>query len=156
MKTPHLPTEKVTRSWHLFDAKDQVLGRLATQIAKLLMGKHKVTYSPHLDCGDHVIVINSKLVRVTGKKEKEKLYRNHSGYPGGLKELTYFQVMERFPARIIQSAVSGMLPSNRLRQQRLKRLRVFPGSEHPYANKLGPTVKENQVKEKLPKSKNKK
>lgn len=113
------------RLWHVVDAKDQVLGRLATQVTKLLVGKHKPTCTPHVDGGDHVIVLNAQNVAMTGKKPTEKLYRWHTGWMGGLKTLTARQVMERDPARIIEHAVKGMLPKNNTRDNRMKRLRVF-------------------------------
>lgn len=124
----------VKRDWHLFDAKGQILGRLSTKIAALLIGKNKPYYTPHLDCGDWVVVINAKDVKVTGKKRKEKIYYRHSGYPGGLKSLTFEQMMAKDPRKVIFQAVSGMLPKNKLREKRLKRLRVFLGKEHPYEN----------------------
>jgi len=136
MKTTHLPKEKVIRYWHLFDAKDQILGRLATKIAVLLIGKHKVTYSPHLDGGDCVVVINAQDIVTTGKKEKQKIYRHYSGFPGGLRELTLEQLREKDPTRLITLAVRGMLPKNRLRDRRLARLKVFAGDQHPYGDKL--------------------
>uniref|UniRef100_A0A7S1CFC1 50S ribosomal protein L13 n=1 Tax=Bicosoecida sp. CB-2014 TaxID=1486930 RepID=A0A7S1CFC1_9STRA len=117
------------RVWHLVDARDQVVGRLASQIGRLLTGKHKPTYVPHIDCGDHVVVVNASQVAFTGKKRKEKLYRWHTGYPGGLKTLTARQVFERAPDRVLKAAVSGMLPKNTLRPHRLRRLRIYGGEE---------------------------
>ena len=113
------------RLWHVVDAKDQVLGRLATQVTRLLVGKHKPTCTPHVDGGDHVVVLNARNVAMTGKKPTEKLYRWHTGWMGGLKTLTARQVMERDPARIIEHAIKGMLPKNNTRDVRMKRLRVF-------------------------------
>lgn len=120
------------RKWHLIDAKGQVLGRLSTQIAVLLMGKNRPTFSRHLDMGDHVVVINAADVSVTGRKSAQKLYHRHSGYPGGMVVLSYRQVMDTHPERIIIHAVSGMLPKNKLQDKLLKHLHVYPGSAHPY------------------------
>lgn len=126
----------IKREWHLFDAQGQILGRLSTKIAELLIGKNKPYYTPHLDCGDWVVVINARDVKVTGKKRKEKIYYRHSGYPGGLKALTFEQMMQRDPRKVIFQAVSGMLPKNKLKKKRLKRLRVFAGEKHPYEKKF--------------------
>lgn len=126
--------------WHLVDARGQVVGRLATQIAKLLTGKHKPTYVPHIDSGDRVVVVNARDIVFTGKKRTQKLYRWHTGYPGGLKQLTARQVFERAPERVLTAAVSGMLPKNRLRKHRLRRLRVFTddsGIERYRSNLVG-------------------
>lgn len=131
------PKEKeIKREWHLIDAKGEILGRLSTRIAALLVGKNKRTYVPHLDVGDHVVVINAKDVAVGGKKEKGKVYYRHSGYPGGLKQETLEELRKRRPEKIIEHAVSGMLPKNRLRDRRLARLKVFAGGEHPYGEKV--------------------
>lgn len=131
------PTEKqVTREWHLLDAKGEVLGRLASQIAAYLMGKEKVTYSRHMDSGDNVVVVNADKVVITGKKKDQKVYSSHSGYPGGYKERKYSKVMEEHPERIIEHAVSGMLPDNRLKADRMSRLTVVAGEKHPYESKF--------------------
>lgn len=127
---------KVERKWHLIDAKDQILGRTATKIARILSGKNKVEYVPYLDVGDHVVVINAKEVAVTGKKERQKTYYRHSGYPGGLKAETLRELRERRPEEIIRKAVRGMLPKNKLQKPMLKRLYIFAGTEHPYQNKF--------------------
>jgi large subunit ribosomal protein L13 len=121
------------RVWHLVDVKDRVLGRVATRIATTLMGKHKPIYDPASDCGDYVVVINARHVKVTGRKATQKLYRHHSGYPGGLKEIPFKRMIEEKPDEVIRRAVSGMLPKNRLRDVRLKRLLIFPDEKHPYA-----------------------
>ena len=139
MVTKTTKAKEIKREWHLIDAKDKVLGRLATKIAQLLMGKNKPYFTHHLDCGDYVVVINAKEVKVTGKKEKQKIYYRHSGYPGALKETPLWMLREKHPERIIINAVSGMLPKNKLRKDRLARLRVQPGEEHPYGDKLGTT-----------------
>lgn len=118
------------------DARGQVLGRLATKVATLLIGKHKKDYVPHLDMGDYVVVTNSKDVRVTGKKEENKMYYRHSGYPGGLKAVPLSRMRREHPNRIVQLAVRRMLPANRLRADRMVRLKVLEGEEHPYGDKL--------------------
>lgn len=135
MKT-YQPREKdIKREWHELDAKGQVLGRLATQAARLLIGKHKRNYAPHLDMGDYVIVTNASDIEVTGRKEEQKTYFRHSGYPGGARTLTFKELKERSPKKVIELAVKGMLPKNRLRDKRMGRLKVFTGSEHPYKGK---------------------
>jgi len=132
MKTYVTKLSEIEREWHLIDANDEILGRLATRIAKLLMGKHKPTYSPNLDTGDYVVVINAEKVRVTGDKEKQKLYIRHSGYPGGFKSVSYEKMMQTQPTRIIEYAVKGMLPHNRLGRAMIKKLKVYTGNSHPY------------------------
>ncbi|KAJ1730063.1 54S ribosomal protein L23, mitochondrial [Coemansia biformis] len=124
------------RVWHLVDARGQVLGRLGTQIAQTLMGKHKPIYDPSADCGDYVVVVNAKHIAVSGRKREQKLYRHHSRFPGGLKEITFERLQEKEPEKIIEKAVSGMLPKNRLRKVRLERLLVFPDGEHPYTENI--------------------
>lgn len=136
MKTYQPKAKEVKRSWHLVDAKDQILGRLATKIAILLTGKGKAEYSAHMDSGDYVVVINAEQIVVTGKKAQQKLYRSHSGYPGGFKEVKYAEMMVKDPARIIELAVTGMLPDNRLKRDRMKRLRVVVGKDHKYEDKF--------------------
>lgn len=134
MKTYSPKSAEITRAWHLIDAKDQVLGRLATRVATLLMGKSKTIFSRHLDMADHVVVTNAAAVKVSGKKEKQKLYRRHSGYPGGMVVYTLSQVRAAHPDRIIIHAVSGMLPKNKLQDKLLTHLHVYPGPDHPYAS----------------------
>jgi large subunit ribosomal protein L13 len=119
----------VGKNWFVVDAEGQVLGRLATRIARLLIGKDKATFTPSLDCGDHVVVINAEHVRLTGNKIDQKVYRRHSGYPGGLKEVPIRQLMQRRPEEVIREAVLGMLPKNKLRARRAKKLRVYAGKE---------------------------
>lgn len=137
MKKTYQPKQKdIKRQWHLVDAKDQVLGRLSTQIAGLLMGKGKAEFSTHMDMGDFVVVLNAEKVKVTGKKSSQKLYRSHSGYPGGFKEVKYERMMEKAPERIIEKSVSGMLPDNRLKKFRMKRLNVVVGETNPYEDKF--------------------
>ena len=120
----------------MLDAKDAVLGRMATKIAHTLMGKHKVKFSKHMDMGDCVVVINAKDVKVTGKKADQKVYYKHSGYPGGLKEVRFSKLIKENPGRIIELAVKRMLPDNRLRDPRMRRLKVFVDNKHPYGDKF--------------------
>ena len=123
----------VTRRWILIDAKDASLGRVSTEIAKYLIGKYKPTYTPHVDGGDYVVVVNAKELVVTGAKETDKMYYRHSGFPGGLKEAQLKELREKSPESIIQEAVKGMLPKNKLAAGRLARLRIFTGAEHDHA-----------------------
>lgn len=133
MKTYSQKGSEVSREWYLIDASSMPLGKLAVVIADKLMGKSKVTYTPHIDNGDYVVVINAKDVVVTGDKMVQKKYYRHSGYPGGIKELKLMEVIEKDPSRVIIEAVKGMLPKNKLASERLKRLRVFAGAEHTHA-----------------------
>jgi large subunit ribosomal protein L13 len=119
----------VGKNWFVVDADGQVLGRLATHIARVLIGKDKAEYTPFLDCGDHVVVINAERVKLTGNKLDQKVYRHHSGYPGGLKEVSVRSLLQRRPEEVIREAVLGMLPKNKLRARRAKKLRVYAGSE---------------------------
>jgi large subunit ribosomal protein L13 len=119
----------VGRDWFVVDAEGQVLGRLATRVARLLIGKDKPSYTPHLDCGDHVVVINAERVRLTGNKLDQKVYHHHSGYPGGLKEIPIRVLLQKRPEEVLREAVLGMLPKNKLRARRAKKLRVYAGSE---------------------------
>jgi len=123
---------ELTHDWYIIDAEGQTLGRLATLVATYLLGKHKVRFSPHLDCGDN-IVINAAKISVTGNKLEDKMYYRHSGYPGGIKETSLANLLARNPAAAIEKAVTGMLPKNRLTDDRLRRLKVYPGIEHPHA-----------------------
>jgi large subunit ribosomal protein L13 len=125
------PTE-VSREWFLIDAAELPLGRIATIIADKLIGKNKPTYTPHIDGGDYVVVINAAKLVVTGDKETGKIYYRHSGFPGGIKDATLAEVREKFPERIIEKAVQGMLPKNKLSDGRLARLKIFPGAEHTH------------------------
>ncbi|OIO15606.1 50S ribosomal protein L13 [Candidatus Gottesmanbacteria bacterium CG11_big_fil_rev_8_21_14_0_20_37_11] len=133
-----VPTKakEIKRHWNLVDLKDQILGRAATQIAYKLMGKSKPYYVSNLDCGDYVVVINAKEVNVTGRKRTSKMYQNYSGYPGGLKEINFSELQKKDPLRIINEAVAGMLPKNKIRSLLLKRLYVFSDENHPYKEKL--------------------
>jgi len=119
----------VGKNWFVVDAEGQVLGRLATRVARLLIGKDKATFTPSLDCGDHVVIINAEHVRLTGNKIDQKVYRRHSGYPGGLKEIPIRQLMQKRPEEVIREAVLGMLPKNKLRARRAKKLRIYAGKE---------------------------
>ncbi len=124
---------EVERRWYVVDAEGQTLGRLATELARVLRGKNKPQYTPHVDTGDFVVVVNAERVVVTGRKAEQKLYRRHSGYPGGLKTTTYEQMMERQPTEILRKAVKGMMPKTRLARQQLRKLKVYAGPEHPHA-----------------------
>ena len=132
MKTHAVKAGEIERSWHVVDADGLVLGRLATQVASLLRGKHKPTYSPNADTGDFVVVVNAAKIRVTGSKESDKMYYRHSGYPGGLKTQSLQDVRSRFPERIVEHAVKGMLPHNALGRKMYGKLRVYPGASHPH------------------------
>ena len=133
MKTYSQKPSEVSRRWVLFDASELPLGRLATEIAKHLTGKYKPTYTPHVDGGDYVVVINAAEVPVTGDKETDKMYYRHSGFPGGLKEAQLKELRAKSPERILELAVKGMLPKNKLAADRLARLKIFAGSEHAHA-----------------------
>ena len=132
MKTYSTSIKDIERQWHVVDASGKTLGRLASQIAKLLMGKHKPMYVTHLDTGDYVIVLNAAKVRVTGQKAKQKVYYRHSGYPGGLKATTFEDMLAAHPTRVIEHAVKGMLPHNRLGRAMFKKLKVYAGDSHPH------------------------
>ena len=131
-KTP-LPTIDLEQKWYVVDAQGQRLGRLATEIARILRGKNKPSFTPHMDTGDFVIVVNAEKVVVTGRKSEQKLYRRHSGRPGGMKTETFNQLQKRIPERIIEKAVKGMLPKNALGRKLFTKLKVYAGSEHPHA-----------------------
>jgi len=132
MKTFMQRKEDVQREWYLVDATGKTLGRLASEIAKILMGKHKPTYTPHVDGGDFVVVVNAEKIHATGKKLDKKIYYRHTGYPGGLKETTLREMLQKKPEEVIRLAVRGMLPKNKLRDRRMKRLKVYAGPEHPH------------------------
>lgn len=132
MKTYSTKASDIKRQWHVIDASNQILGKLATQVASLLIGKHKPMLCKNLDVGDFVVVINAEKVRVSGDKMKQKLYYRHSGYPGGLKSISLEKVMQTRPNRVIEHAVKGMLPHNRLGAKMLKKLRVYAGDTHPH------------------------
>ena len=131
-KTYSLKAKEIDKGWHVIDATGQTLGRLASRVAGLLMGKHKPTYSPHLDMGDFVVVVNAEKVRVTGKKLTDKIYYRHTGYMGGIKETVLKDLLARRPGRVIELAVRGMLPRNRLSRALLRHLKVYAGPDHPH------------------------
>ena len=132
MKTYSVKAGEIERDWFVVDARDQVLGRFASEVAKILRGKHKPTFSPHLDVGDYVVVINAADIRLTGKKADQKEYFRHSGYMGGERFVPFKTMIARYPERVIEKAVKGMLPKNRLGRQMFKKLKVYAGSEHPH------------------------
>jgi large subunit ribosomal protein L13 len=140
VKTYAVKASEIERSWWVVDATDQTLGRLATRIATLLEGKHKPIYSPHLDTGDHVVVLNAAKVRVTGDKLRQKSYFRHSGYPGGLREERLEHLLERKPELVIERAVKGMLPQNRLGRAMFRKLKVYAGAEHPHQAQRPETI----------------
>lgn len=132
MRTPVPSAKEFVRSWHVIDADGAVLGRVASQAAKILMGKHRPTYTPFLDTGDHVIIVNAEKVVMTGNKEGQKVYRTHSGYPGGLKETGAVKMRATRPVRILELAISGMLPKTKLGKQMYRKLKVYAGPKHPH------------------------
>ena len=140
-KTYMQKTAEVSRNWHLVDARGKVLGRVAVEIATKLIGKNKPTYTPHIDAGDYVVVINAADVAVTGNKEQEKVYYRHSNYPGGLRSETLGELKTRLPERVIEKAVYNMLPKNKLRSERMTRLKVYAGAEHKHHSQLTPKDK---------------
>jgi len=131
-KTYIPPQDTINQQWYLVDAADQRLGRLATEIANILRGKNKPEFTPHMDTGDFVIVVNAEKIKVTGKKRSQKVYRRHSGRPGGMKTETFAQLQARLPERIVEHAVKGMLPKNSLGRQLFTKLKVYAGAEHPH------------------------
>lgn len=136
MKTYQPKEKEIKRGWHLIDAKGEILGRLSTRIATLLMGKNKATYSTHMDSGDNVIVINVEKIIVTGRKAAQKVYQSASGFPAGFKEKKYKDVMKLHPERILETAIFGMLPDNKLKKERMKRLKLVVGDKNLYADKI--------------------
>lgn len=133
MKTTFAKKESVERKWYVIDAQGQVLGRLAVEIARRLRGKHKPTYTPHIDTGDYVIVVNAEKIRLTGNKLENKIYYRHTGYPGGLRSISAKSLLQRKPERVLERAVKGMLPKNRLGRRMYKKMKVYAGPEHPHA-----------------------
>lgn len=125
--------ENVERKWYVIDATDKHLGRLAVQVARILSGKHKPTYTPHVDCGDFVIVVNAEKVGLTGKKREQSTIKRYSGYPGGLKSLTYGEILERRPERLVERVVWGMIPKTKLGRDMYRKLKVYAGPSHPHA-----------------------
>ena len=139
MKTYSTKVSDIKREWHLVDASGEVLGRLSTRVAGFLMGKHKPLFCRNLDVGDFVVVINADKIRVTGNKAKQKMYYRHSGYPGGLKSISLEKMMQTNPTRVIEHAVKGMLPHNKLNAGRMKRLKVYAGDTHPHQGQITAT-----------------
>ena len=132
MITESVKREQIVRNWHLVDAKDKTLGRLASSIAQIIRGKNKVNYTPNIDMGDFVVVVNAEKIKLTGNKKNSKVYWSHSGYPGSTKEISYKKMIEEKPERIIMNAVKGMLPHNKLGRKLNKHLKVYAGEEHPH------------------------
>ncbi len=143
MKTYSAKPESVQREWFVVDAAEQTLGRLATEIALRLKGKHKPEYTPHVDTGDYIVVINADKVRVTGKKTTDKMYYRHTGYPGGLRSISFDKLLDHKPEMIIEQAVKGMLPKNPLGRDMYRKLKVYAGSEHPHAAQQPQTLEIN-------------
>ena len=133
MKTFSAKAENINHDWFIVDAADKTLGRLATEIAHRLRGKHKAEYTPHVDTGDYIVVINAEKVRVTGAKATDKMYHRHTGYPGGLKSISFEKLIDKAPERVLQKAVKGMLPRNPLGRAMFRKLKVYAGGEHPHA-----------------------
>ena len=140
MKTTSIRADEINREWFIVDAEGQTLGRLASEIAQIIRGKKKPFFTPHMDMGDFVVVVNAEKVKVTGNKEKDKTYFRHSGYPGGVTQISLRMVRQDFPERIITNAVKGMLPHNRLGRQLLTHLKVYSGTDHPHAAQLPKTI----------------
>jgi large subunit ribosomal protein L13 len=133
MKTYSAKPETVKRDWYVVDAADKTLGRLASEIARRLRGKHKAEYTPHVDTGDYIVVVNAEKVRVTGRKETQKTYYHHTGYPGGIKSITFDKLIAKAPARVLETAVKGMLPKNTLGRAMFRKLKVYAGPQHQHA-----------------------
>jgi len=140
-KTSIPSIDSCNRQWYLVDAENQTLGRLATEVASVLRGKNKPDFTPHLDTGDFVVVVNAEKIRVTGKKAQQKLYRRHSGRPGGMKVETFNSLQNRLPERIVEKAIKGMLPHNALGRQLFRKLKVYKGADHPHAAQNPQTLK---------------
>lgn len=136
MTTNRLSAKDIRRKWHIIDAQGKILGRLATDVAKLLMGKHKPNFVPYLDSGDYVVVKNAAKIKLSGKKLAQKMYYRHSGYPGGFKSETLSNLLSRKPEKVLEHAIKGMLPKTKLGRQMIKKLKVFAGEEHPYLNRV--------------------
>ena len=140
MRTFSPKQHELNHDWFIIDASGKTLGRMATEIAHRLRGKHKPEYAPHMDNGDYVVVINAEKVKVTGKKGTDKIYHSHTGYPGGIKSISFDKLLEKAPERTIQSAVKGMLPKNPLGRQMFRKLKVYSGSEHPHVAQQPKTI----------------
>lgn len=146
MTTYSLKGDEIEKDWHVVDAEGQTLGRLATVVAGMLRGKHKPSYTPHLDMGDHVVVVNASKIKVTGNKMSDKIYYRHTGYMGGLKERTLAEMIEKHPERVIEVAVRGMLPKNKLGRKILKHLKVYSGPDHPHEAQVNASKKRQNAK----------
>ncbi len=133
MKTLSIKQEDVRRSWYVIDATDRTLGRLSTQIALRIRGKHKAEFTPHVDTGDYVVVINAEKVRVTGNKLDDKIYNHHTGFPGGIKSISLAKLMQKSPEKVVEMAVKGMMPKSKLGRSMISKLKVYAGNEHPHA-----------------------
>ena len=134
MKTYSIKADEIHKDWFVADAENKALGRFASKVAQILKGKHKPTYTPHMDMGDFVVVVNAEKIRVSGNKEMQKTYFSHSGYPGGTKEVDLYTMRRRHPERVIQNAVKGMLPHNRLGRQMMRNLKIYSGPDHPHSS----------------------
>lgn len=136
-KTYSIKEKEIKKEWHLIDCKGQILGRVANQVARLLRGKNKATFTPHMDCGDNVVVINASAIKLSGKKAEQKIYFSHSDYPGGAKYFTFDQMMQKDPKKVIRQAVAGMIPKGRLGRQIVKNMKIFLNDKHTYKKELG-------------------
>ncbi|HID16508.1 MAG TPA: 50S ribosomal protein L13 [Candidatus Atribacteria bacterium] len=141
MKTYVPKKEEIKRKWYVIDATGKPLGRLATQVANILRGKHKPIYTPFIDTGDYVIIVNAEKVVLTGNKEEQKVYYRHSGYPGGIKKIPYKKMKEKFPERVIKIAVKGMIPHNSMGRKMLRKLKVYKGEKHPHEAQMPELIK---------------
>jgi len=146
MKTYSAKNEDVQRDWYVVDASDKTLGRLASDIAHRLRGKHKAEYTPHVDTGDYIVVVNAGNISVTGRKMKDKMYHHHTGYPGGLKSISLEKLLDKAPERALQNAIKGMLPKNPLGRQMFRKLKIYPGAEHPHAAQLPQVLDFDEVR----------
>ena len=133
MKTVSAKKESVSREWYVVDATDKTLGRLSTAIANRLRGKHKPEYTPHVDTGDYIVVVNAEKIRVTGNKTTDKVYHHHTGYPGGIKSITFDKLIDKAPERVIEKAVKGMMPKNKLSRSMMSKLKIYAGNDHPHS-----------------------
>jgi len=133
MKTVSAKKESVSREWYVVDATDKTLGRLSTAIANRLRGKHKPEYTPHVDTGDYIVVVNAEKIRVTGNKTTDKVYHHHTGYPGGIKSITFDKLIDKAPEQVIEKAVKGMMPKNKLSRSMMSKLKIYAGNEHPHS-----------------------
>lgn len=144
MKTFSAKAHAVSRKWYVVDASEQTLGRFASQIAKYLRGKHKPEYTPHVDTGDYIVVINAEKIAVTGKKATDKIYYSHTEYPGGLKAITFNKLLEKHPTRVLEHAIKGMLPKNPLGREMFRKLKIYTGNQHPHSAQQPESIHFNQ------------